>query len=135
MRKNIAIGTIKHHGMQKHDEAAPDHAHRIDRVRQANLPDDTGILEELAAGFRRRARYEHPGDQLHREVGQKDREFLTKQLAVDHAKHDHENAHADGDPERSEDRAPVTLMNVVPREHRPQPPVRHPVNQVARAGG
>ena len=66
------------HGVQKHDEAAPDHPHDIDRIRQADLLDDAGIFDEGAAGFHRRARDKAPGDQPHRDVGQEHRDVLVE---------------------------------------------------------
>src|ERR1043166_6061566 len=106
--------------MQKYHQISPDHLINIDAERCLDLKDGTRCFDKNIATFVDQRREEIKYDDAGRNI----REGILVALVHDSAREiadagDH-HCHADRDPERPYERAPVALPNIVPAKGEPK---------------
>ena len=131
----VADGQQKydHHrqAVQQDAEIAPDDAADMDAQRHADLLDQKGRVDHRVRALGDDGRDVLPDHQAHAQVGQVGDDVLLEQGGIQHTEHTDHDEGAQGEPERTEDRTPVTLADVVPAQGRPHVRIAQPDPDVA----
>ena len=104
----------------KNDGVAVERPQYMGEQRHAHLKDDALGADKGGASLADRRRNEAPEDQADANVGKKLLHRRTEECAEDEPERADQNTHVDGQPKRSDPRAPVTLGHVLPAESRRQ---------------
>jgi hypothetical protein len=114
------------------DQVLPHHAQNVDGQGRFQLLDEALGSDENRACIVQHAGDEQPDDEADREVGKIGRNVQIEQAPVQRAHPGDEGAGADRQPERTQHRAPIALLDLEPSQHRPDVDARNSLNEVLR---
>ena len=106
--------------VREQDHLAPHQPVDMYRQRCRQSFDESLIGDEHVGTLENRCVDEIPDHQAERDVGQMLLEWQLEQLGVQQPHGDRRRSRRDGDPERSQHRAPVALLDVLPAQVQPQ---------------
>src|SRR5262249_24549369 len=116
--------------VKKDQHVPPDHLIHVDAEWGLGLEDCPGRRNEYLRSVSQYARHQVEQDDACSKIQKVLVEALIERLGIHVAQSADHHRHADGDPERAHDRAPVALANVVPADQHPQLPTCKPLDQI-----